>query len=35
MGAYKRNVIVEIKKAPIFMGCLFCVGTHYPDYTVL
>ena len=23
MGAYKRNVIVEIKKAPIFMGAYF------------
>ena len=33
-GAYKHNVIVEIK-VPIYMGCLFYVGNYYPDFTVL
>ena len=41
MGAYKRDVVAEIKMGayihgvPIFMGCLFCVGAYYPDFTVL
>ena len=35
MDAYKHNVMVEIKKVPIFMWCLFCVGTHYPDFMIL
>ena len=34
MGAYKRDVVVVIKRVPIFMGCLFCVGAYYPDFTV-
>ena len=27
MGAHIHGV-------PIFMGCLFCVGAYYPDFTV-
>ena len=31
MGAYKRNMIVEIKKGPILVS----VGAYYPDFMVL
>ena len=34
MGAYKRDVVAEIKWVPIFMGCLFCVDAYYPNFTV-
>ena len=29
MGAYKRDVVV----VTMFMGCLFCMGAYYPDFT--
>ena len=32
MGAYKCDVVVVIKRVPIFMGCLFCVSAYYPDF---
>ena len=40
VGAYKRDVVAEIKMAVnihgvlTLCGCLFCVGAYYPDFTV-
>ena len=27
--------LLKSKWVPIFMGCLFCVGAYYPDFTVI
>ena len=43
MGAFSCGVpifvinamwLLKSKWVPIFMGCLFCVGAYYPDFTV-
>ena len=34
IGAYKRDVVAEIKMGAYIHGCLFCVGAYYPDFTV-
>ena len=34
VGAFKRDVVAEIKMAVNIHGCLFCVGAYYPDFTV-
>ena len=34
MGVYKHDVVVVIKMGAKFMGCLFCMGAYYPDFTV-
>ena len=26
--------LLQSKWVPIFIGCLFCVGAYYPDFTV-
>ena len=35
MGAYKCNVVAEIKMGAYIHGWLFCVGAYHPDFTVL
>ena len=38
MGAFSCGVPISvwvlINTMPIFMGCLFCVGAYYSDFTV-
>ena len=34
MGAYKRNVVIEIKMGVYIHGCLFSMGAYYPKFTV-
>ena len=35
IGAYKHGVVVVIKMGAYIHGVLICVGTYYPDFTVI